>query len=199
VRHYTRCAGSLASRPTTRGPEASLRLPVPFICGQRSRGSRSKSGEFSYGMIGVGGDSWAAQTSACCGSHSLASAGSDLTANHIIQTALVIGGTRSSPGLVTIDASDANGNPLGQPNGFALSGSLTPGVPFEKPYMNFASLSTATTASEGLAVMAIGNSVGSDNHPGPVPVPPTLLLALLAVLGVISTQFVRHHFRCQTV
>ncbi len=59
-------------------------------------------------MIGVGGDSWAAQTSACCGSHSLVSAGSDLTADDIIQTALVIGGTMSSPGLVTIDASDAN-------------------------------------------------------------------------------------------
>ncbi len=39
-------------------------------------------------------------------------AGSDLTANHIIQTALVIGGTINNPGLVTIDASDASGNPL---------------------------------------------------------------------------------------
>jgi hypothetical protein len=39
-------------------------------------------------------------------------AGSDLTANRIIQEALVIGGTKSSPGLVTIDASDVSGNPL---------------------------------------------------------------------------------------
>ncbi len=39
-------------------------------------------------------------------------AGSDLTANHIIQGALVIGGTSKNPGLVTIDASDASGNPL---------------------------------------------------------------------------------------
>jgi hypothetical protein len=39
-------------------------------------------------------------------------AGSDLTANHIIQTALVIGGTINNPGLVTINASDASGNPL---------------------------------------------------------------------------------------
>ena len=39
-------------------------------------------------------------------------AGSDLTANHIIQSALVIGGTSKNPGLVTIDASDASGNPL---------------------------------------------------------------------------------------
>jgi hypothetical protein len=39
-------------------------------------------------------------------------AGSDLTANHIIQGALVIGGTSKNPGLVTIDASDVSGNPL---------------------------------------------------------------------------------------
>ena len=39
-------------------------------------------------------------------------AGSDLTANHIVQSALVIGGAAGSPALVTIDASDASGNPL---------------------------------------------------------------------------------------
>jgi autotransporter-associated beta strand protein len=39
-------------------------------------------------------------------------AGSDLTANHIIQNALTIGGTAGSPGLVTVDASDPSGNPL---------------------------------------------------------------------------------------
>ena len=40
-------------------------------------------------------------------------AGSDLTANHIVAGALVIGGTAGSPGLiVTISASDVNGNPL---------------------------------------------------------------------------------------
>jgi autotransporter-associated beta strand protein len=39
-------------------------------------------------------------------------AGSDLTALHIIQGALVIGGTPKNLGSVTIDASDASGNPL---------------------------------------------------------------------------------------
>jgi hypothetical protein len=39
-------------------------------------------------------------------------AGRDLTANHIIQGMLIIGGTAGSPALVTIDASDASGNPL---------------------------------------------------------------------------------------
>jgi autotransporter-associated beta strand protein len=39
-------------------------------------------------------------------------AGSDLSANHIVQTALIIGGTSGIPALVTIDPSDASGNPL---------------------------------------------------------------------------------------
>jgi hypothetical protein len=40
------------------------------------------------------------------------SAGSNLTASHIIQNALVIGGTAGSFGKMTIGASDASGNPL---------------------------------------------------------------------------------------
>lgn len=39
--------------------------------------------------------------------------GADLTADHIVQAALVIGGDMSLQGLVTIAASDNNGNPLG--------------------------------------------------------------------------------------
>jgi hypothetical protein len=39
-------------------------------------------------------------------------AGSSLTANHIVQSALVIGGTAGSPATVTIAASDSSGNPL---------------------------------------------------------------------------------------
>ena len=39
-------------------------------------------------------------------------AGSDLTANHIIQTTLMIGGTAASAGAVTIAPSDASGEPL---------------------------------------------------------------------------------------
>ncbi len=41
-------------------------------------------------------------------------AGSDLTANHIVQSALVIGGAMGNPAIATIAASDTNGNPLGQ-------------------------------------------------------------------------------------
>jgi hypothetical protein len=40
--------------------------------------------------------------------------GSDLAANRIIQSALVMGGNGERLSLVTIAASDASGNPLGQ-------------------------------------------------------------------------------------
>jgi hypothetical protein len=54
------------------------------------------------------------------------SAGGDLTANHIIQGALAIGGTAKNPGLVTIDASDASGNPLAS---LAVVGAPSPTAP----------------------------------------------------------------------
>jgi fibronectin-binding autotransporter adhesin len=122
-------------------------------------------------------------------------AGSDLTANHIIQGALVIGGTNGSPGFVTIDASDASGNPLDQSSGFALAGSLTPNAPFGTDGISSADLSRASGAD--FAVMSPEDSVGVGNL-SPVPEPSTLLLMLLAVLCVVGAQFVRHHFRCQT-
>ena len=125
-------------------------------------------------------------------------AGSDLTANHIIQSALVIGGTSKNPGLVTIDASDASGNSLGQSRGFALAASMTPSGPFGAPDMSFASLNTAATESADLAVLAMAEAVES-GIPSAVPEPATLLLALLALLGVVGTQIARHRFRCQAV
>jgi autotransporter-associated beta strand protein len=125
-------------------------------------------------------------------------AGSDLTANHIVQSALVIGGTLGSPALVTIDASDVSGNPLGQSSGLALASSLTPSNPFGTLGMSSTNLSTAASDSADLAVLATGKPIGS-NNPAPVPEPSTLRLALLGVLGLVSTLFVRHHVRCQTV
>jgi fibronectin-binding autotransporter adhesin len=123
-------------------------------------------------------------------------AGSDLTANHIIQTSLVIGGTAGSPSLVTIAASDGAGNPLGQSNGPVLSGSLAPSDP-----IGAGGISSADLRSGGgseLASLSRVSSVGNGN-PSAVPEPSTLLLALLAVLGVFSTRFARHHLRWQTV
>jgi hypothetical protein len=52
------------------------------------------------------------------------SAGASLTASHIIQSALAIGGTSSSHALVTIDASNSQGNPLS--DALASSTSVSP-------------------------------------------------------------------------
>jgi fibronectin-binding autotransporter adhesin len=108
-------------------------------------------------------------------------AGSDLTANHIIQSALVIGGMSNNPGLVTIDASDASGNPLTPSSGFAMAGSLTPSGPF-----GAGGVSSANSSSSGSgdpAALSMGNSVGGAN-PSSVPEPSTLLLVLVGIAGL---------------
>ncbi len=51
-------------------------------------------------------------------------AGNDLTANHIIQAALVIGGTPNSRGRVTIAPSDSSGNALAESIGLPSDSSL---------------------------------------------------------------------------
>jgi hypothetical protein len=99
---------------------------------------------------------------------------------------------------VTIDASDASGNPLGQPSGLELAGSLTPSGPFGEGVISSALFSTVAADGTAPPFLATGNSVGSGN-PAPVPEPSTLLLALFAILGVVSTHFARHHVRCQKV
>ena len=114
-------------------------------------------------------------------------AGSDLTANHIIQSALVIGGTAGNPGLVTIDASDAFGNPLGQASGFALAGSSTSGGTFGADGIGSANLSSDGT---DLAALSADNpAVGGQR--AVVPEPSTLLLVLLALTSLIGRRIAR--------
>jgi autotransporter-associated beta strand protein len=68
------------------------------------------------------------------GGSTVVNLGADLTANHIVQNALVIGNAPSTVGLITISASDASGYPLAyqlQPSnpfgaGLYFAGSLAP-------------------------------------------------------------------------
>ena len=69
--------------------------------------------------------------------------GSQLTANHIIQGALVIGSAGASPSVVTIAASDSNGNPLGTGSALAVAGSLAPSDSFAAASGSSSSLSGA--------------------------------------------------------
>ncbi len=112
-------------------------------------------------------------------------AGSDLIANHIIQSSLIIGGTAGSHGLVTIDASDASGNPLiTSPASLhsELSSSSSSGA-FGTGVSNSASLSRI--ADTDLAVVLLGNSLGGDNA-APVPEPSTLLLVFVAITALVG-------------
>ena len=111
-------------------------------------------------------------------------AGSDLTANHIVQSALIIGGTAGSPALVTIDASDASGNPLdaarggplGQSSGLTLASSLTPSGPF---------------GADGISSAILSSNTGPEMMAPSVPEPSTLLLVLLVLSSLVGRRIAR--------
>jgi hypothetical protein len=109
-------------------------------------------------------------------------AGSDLTADHIIQSALAIGGTTKNPGLVTIDASDASGNPLAS---VAILAAPTPNAP----------LGDAANLADSLNYGENGNSLATSSPPlvssltaAPAPVPEPSSLFLLAVGGLLLAR-----------
>ncbi len=123
-------------------------------------------------------------------------AGSDLTADHIVQSALMIGGTASSHGVVTIAASDQTGNPLGlsQSSGLGIAGSLTPSGPFGGA--TSAASALLPVGAEGFSGDPIPAGQLSCNPNGgggtsPVPEPGTLVLLALAWFVVLPWVVVR--------
>jgi T5SS/PEP-CTERM-associated repeat protein/autotransporter-associated beta strand protein len=127
-------------------------------------------------------------------------AGSDLTANHIVQAALVIGGTSGAHGLVTIDASDASGNPLvqssAQSSNSILPGALQPAEPFgaaldSSPILaaGESSFSDPTVSASALA------STGRNETPSITPEPTTLLLLALGGLPLLAPALRRRGMR----
>ncbi len=106
--------------------------------------------------------------------------GSQLTANHIIQGALVIGSAGASPSVVTIAASDSNGNPLGTGSALAVAGSLAPSDSFAAASGSGSSLSGANAPPAVGALSAGGGAVGGS---AAVPEPATFVLAAFAALA----------------
>ena len=105
-------------------------------------------------------------------------AGASLTADHIVQGALIIGGNSGSQALVTIDASDISGNPLSQSSGLVFAGSVTRNGSTAAGEASSANLSgVASTNPESLS--AVNPTQGSNLSP--VPEPSTLVLMLLAI------------------
>jgi hypothetical protein len=102
--------------------------------------------------------------------------GSDLTANHIVQSALIIGGTSKNPGLVTIDASDVSGDPLAN---LALPVAPSPEASFDAgAYLG--------NSLNGDSVTASPTSLVSSTVPdsAAVPEPSSLLMLAVGVLMV---------------
>jgi autotransporter-associated beta strand protein/uncharacterized repeat protein (TIGR03803 family) len=119
-------------------------------------------------------------------------AGSDLTADHIIQNALIIGGTASSPSLVTVAPSDSRGNPLEQfvPQANALIPDylMSP----SDPVGGSASLTNLTDGlvPSGHSDVSLNISPNSTT-PLSVPEPSTLVLLAMTVASSVVTFRVR--------
>jgi autotransporter-associated beta strand protein len=105
-------------------------------------------------------------------------AGSSVTANHIIQNALVIGGTSTSHGTVTIDASDSSGNPLIGSTSAALA-ELISSAPSFGAVGNPAPVFDSSGLSNSEAELALGSTV---------PEPSTVLLLAFGGLAVMSQR-----------
>ncbi|HEV2972302.1 MAG TPA: hypothetical protein VGY55_20170 [Pirellulales bacterium] len=119
----------------------------------------------------------------------VANAGSDLTANHIVQNALIIGGTSTSSARVTIAASSASGNPLdetaaahsAESTSLTLASSLLPSEPFGSgPVISPTELADELFDRNAHSGAAMANGSESAAAGSAVPEPSALMLAAIA-------------------
>jgi alpha-L-arabinofuranosidase len=96
-------------------------------------------------------------------------AGSSLTASHIIQSALVIGGTAGSFGMVTIGASDASGNPLTTVAANTAGTATDSTSDSARPGALTAANSTAVSAASTTSIMTAATTTGSATASSPIP------------------------------
>lgn len=100
--------------------------------------------------------------------------GGSLTADHIIQGALVIGGTASNHSAVTLAASDSHGNPLDGGGALAIAGSLDEGGPYPSGTV-ITGAAPAAIGADGGSLAVVLASAGSLA----VPEPSSIMLLLL--------------------
>ncbi|HEY2147889.1 MAG TPA: hypothetical protein VGH32_08125 [Pirellulales bacterium] len=108
--------------------------------------------------------------------------GGNLTAYHIFQSALIIGGAAGNPAVVTIAASDNQGNPLGV-SADAFSAIASSASPIAG---DFTAISSAPSSIGG-NLSATSGSAGS----GAAPEPSTFVTALVALCAVAIIRLCR--------
>ncbi len=108
----------------------------------------------------------------------------DLTADHIIQNALIIGGSAGSRALVTIAASDSSGNPLGESSSLALAGSSAPSAPFDAGISSASSIGGPPNGESGSTASLLSSSPGTAGSSA-VPEPTTIDLFAIALAGLL--------------
>jgi hypothetical protein len=104
----------------------------------------------------------------------------NLTADHIIQTALVIAGARGKPGLLTIATSDIAGNP-------ADTAQTPLNSAFDGSQLDFGGTEpTDSTASTSTAPIELADDASSNGHAAlPVPEPSTLTAVVIAICAFV--------------
>lgn len=114
--------------------------------------------------------------------------GASLTVNHIVQNALIIGGSAASPSLVTIAASDASGNSLTAAGGLPLLAKSLSSAPHQLGPTDGWSMPLGTP-SQGTSPIGGMNASGSFSGPA-VPEPAAVLLLLMGLAAFAA----RHYF-----
>jgi hypothetical protein len=193
----TICAGVTAT--VNRGATLELAGSVSALSAGANRVTITNNGQVAGGGLLVSGTNQ--QVGNIDGSGNVTiNSGASLTANHIVQNALVIGGAAGNPATVTIDASDASGNPLdavrggplGEPSsGFAPANSLAPSTPLGSETALPADLSGATGPISSIdaslaANSSIGSAIGWASPAGNVTVVPEPSSLWLTVLGGLA-------------
>jgi fibronectin-binding autotransporter adhesin len=123
-------------------------------------------------------------------------AGSSLTANHIIQMALIIGGTSGSPGQAVVAPSDASGNSLAAasnsesaiPAGLIAADAFTPsGISDSSEPSAIGTSGSLPDNSPEFSAAPTSNWAPGANSSA-VPEPPSLALAALAIVLAIAQR-----------
>ena len=119
-------------------------------------------------------------------------AGGKLTADHIIQSALVIGGAAGNPALVTIDASNANGLPLA--DGQSLAGAPESDAPLASEIATTGLIDPGANNATSFVDPAIAQA-GSTTVAQLTAVPEPASILLLVLGGLATLRLARHRIR----